>query len=316
MASPSPRIYHDIATAGRRRPWRRRSGRLQRKQTHLAWIMLAPALVVVALVALYPLGLTIYQSFTDKQFLALEPTKWIGLENYRTLIHDTIFRDSIVTTVKFTLITVSFEFVLGLIIALVVNSNFKGRGVMRAVMLIPWAIPTVVSAQMWKWMYDDIFGVINDAGVRLHILNHSVAWISQPSTALASVAAVDIWKTTPFVALILLAGLQVIPQDLYEAADVDGASKLVQFWRITLPLLRPAILVALIFRTLDALRVFDVFYVFFGNRVDTQTMAIYDQNTIVSVGNVGYGAAISVAIFLIIALFVVIYVTFIRVDEQ
>ncbi len=278
--------------------------------------MLAPALAVVALVALYPLGLTIFQSFTDKQFLALEPTKWIGLENYRTLIHDSIFRDSIVTTVKFTLITVSFEFVLGLIIALVVNSNFKGRGVMRAVMLIPWAIPTVVSAQMWKWMYDDIFGVINDAGVRLHILNHSVAWISQPSTALASVAAVDIWKTTPFVALILLAGLQVIPQDLYEAADVDGASKLTQFWRITLPLLRPAILVALIFRTLDALRVFDVFYVFFGNRVDTQTMAIYDQNTIVSVGNVGYGAAISVAIFLIIALFVVIYVTFIRVDEQ
>jgi trehalose/maltose transport system permease protein len=278
--------------------------------------MLAPALVVVALVALYPLGLTIFQSFTDKQFLALEPTKWIGLQNYRTLIHDSIFRDSIVTTVKFTLITVSFEFVLGLIIALVVNSNFKGRGVMRAVMLIPWAIPTVVSAQMWKWMYDDIFGVINDAGVRLHILNHSVAWISQPSTALASVAAVDIWKTTPFVALILLAGLQVIPQDLYEAADVDGASKLTQFWRITLPLLRPAILVALIFRTLDALRVFDVFYVFFGNRVDTQTMAIYDQNTIVSVGNVGYGAAISVAIFLIIALFVVIYVTFIRVDEQ
>jgi len=312
----SPEIYDDIATAGRRPRRRRRTGRLQRKQTRLAWIMLAPALIVVALVALYPLGVTIYQSFTDKQFLALEPTKWIGLENYRTLIHDTIFRDSIVTTVKFTVITVGFEFVLGLIIALVVNSNFKGRGVMRAVMLIPWAIPTVVSAQMWKWMYDDIFGVINDLGVRLHILHHSVAWISQPSTALASVCAVDIWKTTPFVALLLLAGLQVIPSDLYEAADVDGASKLVQFWRITLPLLRPAILVALIFRTLDALRVFDVFYVFFGNRVDTQTMAIYDQNTIVSVGNVGYGAAISVAIFLIIALFVVIYVTFIRVEEQ
>jgi trehalose/maltose transport system permease protein len=289
---------------------------LQRKQTRLAWIMLAPAIVVVALVALYPLGVTIFQSFTDKQFLAIEPTKWIGLENYRILIHDTIFRDAIVTTVKFTVITVVFEFVLGMIIALVVNSNFKGRGVMRAVMLIPWAIPTVVSAQMWKWMYDDIFGVINDIGVRTHILSHSVAWISQPSTALASVCAVDIWKTTPFVALLLLAGLQVIPRDLYEAANVDGASQWKQFWHITLPLLRPAILVALIFRTLDALRVFDVFYVFFGSRVDTQTMAIYDQNTIVSVGNVGYGAAISVAIFLIIALFVVIYVTFIRVEEQ
>jgi|KBSMisStaDraftv2_1062788.scaffolds.fasta_scaffold44518_3 trehalose/maltose transport system permease protein len=312
----TPTIYEDIATAGHRRPRRRRSGRLQRKQTRLAWIMLAPAIVVVALVALYPLGVTIFQSFTDKQFLAIEPTKWIGLENYRILIHDTIFRDAIVTTVKFTVITVVFEFVLGMIIALVVNSNFKGRGVMRAVMLIPWAIPTVVSAQMWKWMYDDIFGVINDIGVRTHILSHSVAWISQPSTALASVCAVDIWKTTPFVALLLLAGLQVIPRDLYEAANVDGASQWKQFWHITLPLLRPAILVALIFRTLDALRVFDVFYVFFGSRVDTQTMAIYDQNTIVSVGNVGYGAAISVAIFLIIALFVVIYVTFIRVEEQ
>ena len=302
-------------TPGKRRR-RRGSTRLQRKQTRLAWIMLAPALGLVAIVAIYPLAQTIYQSFTNQQFLSVEPTKWIGLQNYRDLIHDTIFRQSIWTTVKFTVITVFFEFVLGMIIALVVNSNFRGRGVMRAVMLVPWAIPTVISAQMWKWMYDDVFGVINDAGVRLHILHHSVAWISQPNTALASVCAVDIWKTTPFVALLLLAGLQVIPHDLYEAADVDGASKLRQFWKITLPLLRPAILVALIFRTLDALRVFDVFYVFFGSRPDTQTMAIYDQNTIVAVNQVGYGAAISVAIFLIIAIFVVIYVTFIRVEEQ
>ncbi len=278
--------------------------------------MLGPALVVVALVALYPLGETVYQSFSDKSFLGLGGTHWIGLENYTNLVHDSIFRKSIVTTVKFTAITVGFEFVLGLVIALVVNSNFRGRGVMRAVMLVPWAIPTVISAQMWKWMYDDVFGVFNDLGRRLHLLHHSVAWISQPNTSLGAVCAVDIWKTTPFVALLLLAGLQVIPKDLYEAADVDGASKLQQFWRITMPLLRPAILVALIFRTLDALRVFDVFYVFFGNRVDTQTMAVYDQNTIVTVGNVGYGAAVSVAIFLIIAIFVVIYVTFIKVEEQ
>jgi trehalose/maltose transport system permease protein len=130
------------------------------------------------------------------------------------------------------------------------------------------------------------------------------------------VSAVDIWKTTPFVALLLLAGLQVIPRDLYEAADVDGANKLQQFWRITLPLLRPAILVTLIFRTLDALRVFDVFYVFFGQRPDTQTMAIYNQSVIIGDGHVGYGAAMSVGIFLIIFLFVVIYVTFMRVTEE
>jgi trehalose/maltose transport system permease protein len=296
---------------------RRRRSRMQRRQARLGWLLLLPALAVVAFVAIYPLGKTVYQSFTNQEFLAgIEPTKWVGLQNYRDLWHDTIFRQSVWETIKFTLITVSFEFVLGMIIALVVNSNFKGRGAMRAAMLVPWAIPTVVAAQMWKWMFDDVFGVINDAGVRLHILNHSVAWISQPSTALAAVSAVDIWKTTPFVALLLLAGLQVIPRDLYEAADVDGASKWQQFWRITLPLLRPAILVTLIFRTLDALRVFDVFYVFYGNRPDTQTMAIYAQSTIVSDGHVGYGSAISVAIFLIIGIFVVIYVTFMRVTEE
>src|SRR5205809_2395676 len=241
---------------------RRRSTKLQRRQTRTAWLLLLPALAVVALVAMYPLGKTIYQSFTDQEFLALQPAQWIGLQNYKDLWHDTLFRDSIWTTIKFTLITVTIEFALGLAIALVVNSKFKGRGLMRAVMLVPWAIPTVVAAQMWKWMLDDTFGVVNDFGTRVHILSHSHAWIADPGTALASVIAVDVWKTTPFVALLLLAGLQVIPKDLYEAANVDGASKLQQFWKITLPLLRPAILVTLIFRTLDALRVFDVFYVF------------------------------------------------------
>jgi trehalose/maltose transport system permease protein len=278
-------------------------------------MLLLPSLAVVTLVALYPLGKTVYQSFTNEEFLALTPTEWVGLQNYKDLWHDTLFRDSIWTTVKFTLITVTFEFALGLAIALTVNSRFKGRGLMRAVMLVPWAIPTVVAAQMWKWMLDDTFGVVNDAAVRLHLLDKPQAWISDPSTALGAVCAVDIWKTTPFVALLLLAGLQVIPNDVYEAARVDGASALQQFWKITLPLLKPAILVALIFRTLDALRVFDVFYVFFGNRADTQTMAIYDQSTIVGDGHVGYGAAISVAIFLIIAVFVVIYVTLSRVRE-
>jgi trehalose/maltose transport system permease protein len=309
------------ATTVARRPRvrRRRSTRLQRRQTRLAWMLLAPSLAIVAFVAFYPLGRTVYQSFTNQTFLALEPTKWVGLKNYfgaAGLIHDTVFKNAIITTVKFTAITVSFEFVLGLIIALVVNSSFKGRGVMRAVMLVPWAIPTVIAAQIWNWMYNDVYGVINDGLVRLHIVDHSVAWTAQPSTALGSVAAVDIWKTTPFVALLLLAGLQVIPTELYEAASVDGASKLQQFWRITLPLLRPAILVALIFRTLDALRVFDVFFVLLGQASATQTMAIYDQSTIVQTGDVGYGAAISVAIFLIIGVFVVIYVSFLRVEEQ
>ncbi len=310
VATPAP--------APRRR--RRRRSALRRRQTRLAWLFLLPALAVVAVVAIYPLAKTVYQSFTDQQFLGgINPTNWVGWDNYfgpAGVIHDTLFKDAVIETVKFTVITVSFEFVLGLIIALVVNSSFKGRGVMRAVMLVPWAIPTVVAAQMWRWMLDDIYGVVNDAGTRAHVLSHPHAWISDPATSLAAVCAVDIWKTTPFVALLLLAGLQVIPNDLYEAAAVDGANKLQQFWRITFPLLVPAILVTLIFRTLDALRVFDVFAVFFGNRQDTQTMAIYAQSTIVGDGNVGYGAAVSVAIFLIISIFVIVYLTVMRVTQE
>ena len=295
------------------RPTRRRRGtKLQRRQTRLAWLLLLPSLAVVAFVAIYPLGKTVYQSFTDQEFLALEPAQWVGLQNYRDLLDDTIFRDAVWTTLKFTVITVAFEFALGLAIALVVNSKFRGRGVMRAVMLVPWAIPTVVAAQMWKSMLQSN-GIISDAGTRVGILSHPHAWIADPATALGAICAVDIWKTAPFVALLLLAGLQVIPGDLYEAAEVDGANPLQQFWKITLPLLAPAIFVTLIFRTLDALRVFDVFYVFFGNRLGTQSMAIYAQSTIVGDGYVGYGAAISMAIFLVIALFVVIYMTFQRV---
>lgn len=296
---------------------RRKRSRLTSDQTRTAWLLLLPTLAIVAAVALIPLIQTIYLSFTNDRLADLNPAEWTGLENYRNLLNDERFRESIWFTVKFVVITLVFEFLLGLLIALVVNSNFKGRGPMRAAMLVPWAIPTVVSAQMWEWMYHDIYGVFNDLLVdRLGILDSNVAWVANRSTALWAVAAVDIWKTTPFVALLLLAGLQVIPSDVYEAATVDGANKLQQFWRITLPLLKPAILVTLVFRTLDALRVFDVFYVMFGARRDTQTMAIYAQDRIVSASRIGYGSAVAVAIFLIIGIFVVVYMTTLKVGEE
>src|SRR5215210_2068129 len=160
---------------------RRRRTKLQRRQGRLAWLLLLPSLAAVSFVALYPLGQTVYQSFTNQEFLAgIEPTRWVGLDNYRDLWHDSIFRDSVWVTIKFTLITVGFEFVLGLIIALVVNSSFKGRGAMRAVMLVPWAIPTVVAAQMWKWMLDDTFGVVSDLGKKLHVVSRTNApsWLA------------------------------------------------------------------------------------------------------------------------------------------
>jgi len=293
----------------------RQAATQRQQQTRLAWLLLLPTLVVVGLVALYPLAQTIYQSFTDARLASGVAPKFVGLQNYRDLATDPIFRQSILVTLQFTLLTVVFEFFFGLGIALVINSQFKARGVVRAAMLVPWAIPTVVSAQMWKWMYSDQYGVINDFLLRLGIIKNPIAFIAQSNTSLAAIAAVDIWKTTPFVALLLLAGLQVIPGDVYEAARIDGANAFQQFLRITMPLLRPAILVTLIFRTLDSLRVFDVFYVMFGARQDTQTMAIYNQQNLVSFSDLGYGSAISVAIFAIIGIFVVAYVTFLKVEE-
>jgi trehalose/maltose transport system permease protein len=290
---------------------------LVRRQTRLAWWLLLPSLLVVALVALVPLAQTIYQSLTNERLASGRAVQFVGLKNYVDLAGDEAFRHAIWITILFTVLTVLFETVLGMGIALVVNSNFKGRGPMRAAMLVPWAIPTVVAAQVWKWMYHDIYGVFNDLLVqRLHILSSNVAWLADPATSVPAIAAVDIWKTTPFMALLLLAGLQVIPTDIYEAADVDGANPVQQFLRLTLPLLRPALLVALIFRTLDALRVFDVFYVMFGNRADTMPMAVYAQQNIVSFSDLGYGGAISVAIFLIIGIFVVTYVTTFKVERS
>lgn len=281
----------------------------------LAWWLLLPSLLVVALVALVPLLQTFQASFTNERLASNRPVDFVGLRNYANLVTDAQFLNSIRVTVLFSIVTVAFELVLGMGIALVVNSNFKGRGAMRAAMLVPWAIPTVISAQMWRLMYNSVYGVFNDFLVyRVHLLDQPVAWIADPATSIFAVAAIDIWKTTPFMALLLLAGMQVIPFDIYEAAEVDGANGVQQFFSLTLPLLRPAIVVALIFRTLDALRVFDVFYVIFGNRADTQTMSIYAQQTIVSFSDMGYGSAISFAIFLIIGIFVVAYVTIFKVE--
>jgi trehalose/maltose transport system permease protein len=291
--------------------------KLIQAQTRLAWILLAPSLLVVAVVALIPLSQTVAQSFTNARLASARPVSFVGLQNYITLVQDVDFLHSIWVTVQFTVITVAIEFVLGLGIALVVNSNFKGRGFMRAAMLVPWAIITVVSAQMWKLMYNDIYGVVNDLLVdKLHILSSNIAWVSDPNTSIPAIAAIDIWKTTPFVALLLLAGLQVIPGDIYEAARVDGANAIQQFWRLTLPLLRPAVAVTMIFRTLDSLRVFDVFYVMFGSRPDTMTMAIYAQQEIVTFSLMGYGSTVAIAIFVVIGVFVVAYVTLLKVEAS
>ncbi len=287
-----------------------------RRRERLGWILVTPSVLVVVIVALYPLVRTILLSLTNARLSSTRVTSFVGLSNYTDLLTDPKFLNALVNTLLFTVASVFFETLLGLIIALVIHSNFKGRGLVRTAMLIPWAIPTVVSAQMWKWMYNDVFGVINDLLVtRLGLLETKIAWLASPSLALSAIVAVDVWKTTPFMALLLLAGLQVIPGDIYEAAYVDGATKLQQFWTMTMPLLRPALLVALIFRTLDAFRVFDVIFVMKGTAPETISVAVLARQTMIDLARLGEGGAMAVIIFIILALFVVLYTRLVRVEE-
>jgi trehalose/maltose transport system permease protein len=283
---------------------------MAKRQERMAYLFLVPSLIVVLGVAFYPLFNTIYVTFFNARLGSAREWEFVGLANYSRLLGDIKWWEAVWTTVKFAVASVALELVLGLGIALVVNSKFPGRGLMRTAMLVPWAIPTAVSSQMWKWMYHDVFGVVNDLLVNvLHILPTKIAWIANASTALWALVAVDVWKTTPFMALLLLAGLQLIPSDLYEAGSVDGATGWRQFTSITLPLLRPAIVVALIFRTLDALRVFDLVWISTSGAFGTETMATMNQRNLIQFQQLGYGSTISVAIFAVIGIFVIFYIT-------
>jgi trehalose/maltose transport system permease protein len=283
----------------------------------LAWLFVAPAILVVIIVAIYPLIRTFQLSFTNARLGATTKTRWIGLENYERLWRDDQFWTSLKNTIVFTIASVGFETLLGMIIALTIHSNFKGRGLVRTSMLVPWAIPTVVSAQMWKWMYHDVFGVVNDFfGKKLSVMDPDTALLANTNTSLPAIIPDDVCKTTPFMALLLLAGLQVIPGDIYESSSIDGASKFRQFFDMTLPLLKPALLVALIFRTMDSFRVFDVIYVMKAKSPDTMSIAIYAQQLLVDNQRLGRGSAAAVVIFMIIAAFVVVYTRLVTIEEM
>jgi len=228
---------------------------------------------------------------------------------------DKDFLQAIGTTLLFTIISVSLELSVALFMAMTVNSNFIGRGLMRAVMLVPWAIPTVISAKLWDLMLKDTSaGIINRVLMDLHFFDLPQAWLSVPALQIPSAIMVDVWKTSPFMALLLLAGLQTIPSDLYEASAVDGATPIQQFFSITLPLLRPTIAVALVFRTLDALRVFDLFNVLFGRQ--QLSMATYNYEMLVNSQKDGYASAVSIIIFILISVFAIAYIRMLRMETE
>ena len=295
-----------------------------RRRTRTAWLFLAPMLAVLALVAAWPLARTIYFSLTDATLADTTSYAFVGLENYLVredgrwfgLLADPDWWRALANTLLFTAVTVSVETVLGVLIALILNARFPGRGLVRAAVLVPWAIPTVVSAKMWAWMLHDQFGMVNDLLLRLGLIAAPVAWLADPSLSLWSVAAVDIWKTTPFVALLVLAALQMLPQDCYEAARVDGVHPVRVFFFVTLPLIKPALAVAVVFRLLDAMRVFDVVYVMTGNAQATQTLSVMARQQLVDFQDVGYGSAVSTLLFVAIALLTVLYLMALRPDAE
>ena len=300
---------------------------LQQQRARAAFWFLAPMLAALFCVAAWPLGRSIWFSLTDTTLSDLYGGKWIGLDNYlnwRTLgSGKTIFRGTLVdpawwnavwNTVRFSIVSVLLETVLGMLVALVLNAEFKGRGIVRAAILVPWAIPTIVSAKMWAWMLNDQYGILNDMALNLGLISTKIAWTANSDTAMYAVLMVDIWKTTPFMALLCLAGLQTIPRDIYEAAKIDGIHPVKVFFKLTLPLVRPALMVAVIFRMLDALRIFDLIYVLTPNSSSTKTMSIISRENMIDFDKFAYGSAQSTLLFAILAIVVSLYIWLGKLD--
>ena len=297
-----------------------RRSQLMRQRVRSAWLFLIPMLLVLAAVAGWPLLRTIYFGFTNTSLADFENRQWVGFANYLSvlkmpsgrviydgLLVDPVWWRAVLNTVKFTLISVVLETVFGLIVALVLNAEFRGRGLVRAAILVPWAIPTIVSAKMWAWMLNDQFGIINVIFLNLGLIDHKIAWTASADTAMTAVLIVDIWKTTPFMALLILAGLQMVPNDIYEAAKIDGINPVKVFLKVTLPLVRPALMVAVIFRALDAMRIFDLIYVLTPNNIQTKSMSVFAKEYLFDFDKFAQGSAASTLLFLLLAVFTILY---------
>ena len=280
-------------------------------EARLARFLVAPALAVIAAVALFPLGWTVWESLHRHDLrLPWLGQPFVGLDNYVRIAHDARFWGALGHTAFFTGVTVALELVLGLVFALAMNRVFRGRGLVRVAVLVPWAIPTVVAALLWRFIFGAQAGIANAMLVELGVIGEPIVWFVRAATAWIPVILADVWKTTPFVALLLLAGLQNIDAALYEAAAVDGAGPWRQLRSITIPLLKPSILLVLIFRTLDAFRVFDLIYVLTGGGPGTSTepIALYTFNVLLQNLQFGYGSALSVVIFLITFALAMVYI--------
>jgi ABC-type sugar transport system permease subunit len=278
--------------------------RLHRLREHLdvgsgvmPYFLVAPALLLIAVVAIYPIIDAVRLSFLENP---LVPTgnNFVGLNNYVEAFRDPVFLGSIGATIIFSIISVTLELLVGFGIALLINKTFPGRGLVRAAILIPWAFPTVVSAQIWNLMYNTNTGIITYILQGLHVLAPGDSLLRTNAGIMTAMVLTDVWKTAPFMALLILAGLQVIPNELYEAASVDGSTRFQQFWTITLPMLKNALLIALLFRTLDAVRIFDLAYVLAGRQLQTIAMYSYLKMFAGTASDFAVGIATAIVLFI------------------
>jgi multiple sugar transport system permease protein len=274
-----------------------------------AWVMIAPVLIILGAVMIIPFIEILRMSFVKYDVFAGGMTSFVGLENYKNMFSDPRFYNALWNTIKFTFITVTFQLLFGLGIAVVLNEKFKGRTVIRVAVLLPWALPTIINSLLFRWMFDSKFGLFNDILMRLGLVATPVDWLVSGVGASFAIYVTQIWKMSSYMGLIILAGLQSIPDNLYESARVDGASGWTQFIRITLPLIRPAVIVAVIFRTVIALQVFDVVYAMTkggpGLATETMVYSIYMQTFRYT--EFGYGSTLSVFLSLVIMFFGILY---------
>lgn len=279
-----------------------------RQEKLTGWVMLIPALLILGLVFIYPIVRAFWLSwFTENLGTQLQPV-FAGLSNYQRMLGDGRFWQSLSNTATFTVISVLLELLLGLGVALVLNKSFWGRGAVRTAAIIPWALPTAVMGLAWAWIFNDQYGVVNDLLLRLGLIDQGINWLGTPTLAMVALIVADVWKTTPFISIILLAGLQSISEDLYEAHCLDGASPWQSFTQITLPLLMPQILIALLFRFAQSFGIFDLVQVMTGGGPagSTETVSIYIYSTVMRYLDFGYGAALVVVTFLLLVLAVAI----------
>jgi ABC-type sugar transport system permease subunit len=290
---------------------------MERREARLAWAFVLPALAAILLIAFFPLAFTLWESFHVHDLrMPWRGRPLVWLQNYMEVLSDGRFWEAMIHTGIFTVGTVTLELVIGLVLALALNRAYRGRGLVRAAVLVPWAIPTVVAALLWRFMFDSQAGIANAVLMDVGLMDEPFVWFIHTTAAWVPIILADVWKMTPFVALLLLAGLQNIDASLYEAARIDGAGPWDQFRHVTLPLLKPAILVALIFRTLDAFRVFDLIFVLTGGGPGTATepIALYTFTALLQNLRFGYGSALSVVIFLVTFALAIFYIRVLGVD--